>query len=152
MELYIKMKESQAEKDYRRHGIIKQAVISADRIIMDNSDGSEKDTNYLTASVAIELMRIAFFPFGLGIVFHKPGFLPKRDIIHKAVDMARSVVKNSPFISEEEANHLIAEVAKEFANKSLRPLQMEMLRKDLASWFEEGESHGRAEAADSGDR
>ncbi|TFG35967.1 MAG: hypothetical protein E4H47_00090 [Parcubacteria group bacterium] len=146
------MKESQAEKDYRRHETIKQAVISADRIIMDSSDGSEKDTNYLTASVAMELMRIAFFPFGLGIVFHKPGLLPKRNTIYKAVDMARSVVKNSPFISEEEANYLIAEVAKEFANKSLRPFQVEMLRKDLVSRFEEGESHGKTETADPGDR
>lgn len=144
------MNGNRAENDYRRHETIKEAVISADKIIMDGTDGSEKDTNYLTASVALELMRIAFLPFNLGIVFFKPGNLPKRDIILQAVEMARSVVKSSPFINEEEANYLIAEVAKEFANKSLRPFQMQMLVKDIKSWYEGDESHGESEAVDSG--
>lgn len=131
MELFFNMIECEAEKDYRRHETVKEAVIAADRIIMEGSDGSEMETNYLTASVAIELMRIAFLPFKLEISFFKHPAVPKRDIIMISVEAARKTIKDSRFTSEEEANYLIAEVAREFAVKSLRPFQIMMLREDL---------------------
>ena len=51
------------ERDIRRNAIIQRAVEAADRIILDGSDGSEEETDYLTAEVARKLMEKALHPF-----------------------------------------------------------------------------------------
>jgi len=56
------------ENDCRRNEAIQEAVDATNRIIMDASDGSEEETNYLTARVAEELEKIAFHPFGAAIL------------------------------------------------------------------------------------
>jgi G3E family GTPase len=55
--------EGLEERDYRRQKIIEEAVEAADRIILNGSDGSEEETDYLTAMVAEKLIRRAFLPF-----------------------------------------------------------------------------------------
>ncbi|MCX6760995.1 MAG: hypothetical protein NTZ84_02760 [Candidatus Nealsonbacteria bacterium] len=137
------MSEDKEENDYRRHKIIREAVSSADRIIMDDSDGSEKETNYLTASVSLELMRMAFLPFGLRTVFFKPGNIAKRDVVQRAVNKALQIVKNGSVSGEVEADYLIAQVAKEFAVKALNPFGAKMLEKDLKNHYQEGDGHGK---------
>lgn len=56
------------ERDYCRNEAIKKAVGAANRIIMDASDGSEEETNYLTARVAEEMLKTALNPFSAAIL------------------------------------------------------------------------------------
>lgn len=55
--------EKWQERDYKRNKIIEDAVNAADRIILDGSDGSDEETNYLTAMVAKRFMEKALTPF-----------------------------------------------------------------------------------------
>jgi hypothetical protein len=55
--------EKWQEKEYKRDKIIENAVNAADRIILDGSDGSSEETNYLTAIVAKRLAEKALLPF-----------------------------------------------------------------------------------------
>lgn len=57
------MNEQWEEKEHRRNLIIQEAVKVADGIILDGSDGSMEETNYLTAEVAKKMMEKALFPF-----------------------------------------------------------------------------------------
>ena len=57
------MGEKQDERERKRHQIIEKAVNAADEIILDGSDGSEEETDYLTAMVAKKLMERALHPF-----------------------------------------------------------------------------------------
>jgi len=57
------MAEKWQERDYKRNKIIEDAVSAADRIILDGSDGSNEETNYLTAMVAKRFMERALLPF-----------------------------------------------------------------------------------------
>ena len=50
------------EREIRRQEIIEKAVQTADRIIMDGSDGSEEETNFLIARVAEKFLEKAFIP------------------------------------------------------------------------------------------
>ena len=50
------------ERDYRRNEIIRKAIDAADRIILDGSDGSNEETNYLTAMVAQGFFHKAILP------------------------------------------------------------------------------------------
>jgi len=45
-----------------RHKIVEKAVEVVDRIILDGTDGSVEETNYLTAMVAKKLMEKALNP------------------------------------------------------------------------------------------
>jgi len=51
------------ERDARRNKIVEDAVSAADRIILDGSDGSVGETDYLTAEVARKFMEKALHPF-----------------------------------------------------------------------------------------
>ena len=55
--------EKWEERDARRNKIIENTVNAADRIILDGSDGSEEETNFLTMRVAEEFIRKALHPF-----------------------------------------------------------------------------------------
>ncbi|GAI76989.1 unnamed protein product, partial [marine sediment metagenome] len=55
--------EERQQREYEREEIIKKAVGATDRIIMDGSDGSEAETDYVTARVAEKLMARAMHPF-----------------------------------------------------------------------------------------
>lgn len=55
-------------KDCRRQRTINKAVEAANRIILDASDGSEEETNYLTARVAQKLVETALHPFSAAIL------------------------------------------------------------------------------------
>jgi len=48
---------------HRREQIVREAVRVADRIIMDGSDGSVEETNFLTAEVARSFMEKALQHF-----------------------------------------------------------------------------------------
>ena len=48
----MKSLEEREQREYERHQIIDKAVQAADRIIMDGSDGSVEETNWLTSEVA----------------------------------------------------------------------------------------------------
>ena len=56
-------KENNKVWDERLGDIIEQAVNAADKIILDGSDGSEEETNYLTAQVALKMVEKSFNPF-----------------------------------------------------------------------------------------
>lgn len=45
--------EKWQERERRRRDAVDKAVAEGDRIILDASDGSEEETDYLTASVAL---------------------------------------------------------------------------------------------------
>lgn len=60
----MKTLEERQQREYERQEIIKKAVEAADCIIMDGSDGSCEETNFLTAEVAEKLMTRALIPFG----------------------------------------------------------------------------------------
>ena len=60
--------EIQEEKERRRSEIIEKAVTEANRIILDGSDGSREETNYLTAMVAKKLMEQVLNFFSLAIL------------------------------------------------------------------------------------
>lgn len=57
------MTEKWQERDARRKKIIEDAVDAADRIIIDGSDGSVEETDYLTGEVARKFMEKALHPF-----------------------------------------------------------------------------------------
>lgn len=56
------------ERYYKRNETIEKAVKAADKIIIDSSDGSEEETNYLTAEVAERLMQKALRPFSAALL------------------------------------------------------------------------------------
>ena len=56
------------KREYERQVIINKAVGAADRIILDGSDGSCEETNFLTAKVAEKFMIRAFNPFGVDMM------------------------------------------------------------------------------------
>jgi len=62
------MVEKWGEKEHRREEIIKRAVEAADRIILEESDGSIEETNYLTARVAEVVMKKALHPFSQALL------------------------------------------------------------------------------------
>ncbi len=55
--------ETQQEKDYRREKAVRDAVEAADTIILDASDGSTEETNWLTARLAEGFLLKALIPF-----------------------------------------------------------------------------------------
>jgi hypothetical protein len=63
------------EHDYRRQRICDKAIEAADRIIMENADGSVEELNYLTARVAEAFMKKALQPHTMAIM--KYDFLVK---------------------------------------------------------------------------
>ncbi len=64
----MKTLEEREWREYERQEIIRKAVEAADRIIMDGSDGSCEETNFLTAKVAEKFMVRAFNPFGVDML------------------------------------------------------------------------------------
>ncbi len=64
----MKTLEEREQREYERNGIISKAVEAADRIIMDGSDGSREETNFLTAKVAGKFMERALIPFGIDMM------------------------------------------------------------------------------------
>lgn len=56
------------QRERERREIIKRALEAADRIVLDGSDGSCEETNFLTAKVAEEMMERALLPFTQGIM------------------------------------------------------------------------------------
>jgi len=55
--------EEQQLVEYRRQQVVEQALSAADRIILDGSDGTCEETNFLTAQVAEKMMTRALLPF-----------------------------------------------------------------------------------------
>ncbi len=51
-EVSMKNLEEREEREYERQQIVRNAVEAADRIILDGSDGSVEETNWLTAEVS----------------------------------------------------------------------------------------------------
>lgn len=47
------MSDEQDERDFRRQEAVRKAVQAADRIIVDQSDGTVEELDYLTAQVAM---------------------------------------------------------------------------------------------------
>lgn len=56
------------ERDYRRQQIIMNAVEVADRIILDGSDGTAEETDYLTGEVARKFVEKALNPFSRNLL------------------------------------------------------------------------------------
>ncbi|MDP2917093.1 MAG: hypothetical protein Q8O16_04095 [Dehalococcoidia bacterium] len=48
----MKSAEEHEQREYERRKIVEKAVEAADRIILDGSDGTVEETNWLTAEVA----------------------------------------------------------------------------------------------------
>jgi len=58
----MKSLEEREQREYERQEIIREAVNAADRIILDGSDGSVEETDWLTSEVAkkfVEKVNIA---------------------------------------------------------------------------------------------
>ncbi len=64
----MKSLEEREQREHERSEIIRKAVEAADRIIMDGSDGSCEETDFLTAEVAEKFMVRALHPFGVGMM------------------------------------------------------------------------------------
>lgn len=60
----MKTLEEREKREYHRHQVIQKAVEAADYIILEGSDGSVEETNFLTANVASKMMEKALHPFG----------------------------------------------------------------------------------------
>jgi len=63
----MKSLEERTKREYHRHQVVQKAVEVADRIILDSSDGSVEETNYLTGEVARKFMEKALLPFNTTI-------------------------------------------------------------------------------------
>ena len=59
----MKTLEEREQREYERQEIVRKAVEAADRIILDGSDGSCEETNFLTARVVEKIMEKALHPF-----------------------------------------------------------------------------------------
>lgn len=59
----MKTLEERQLREHHREKAIAAAVQAADRIILDASDGSCEETNYLTAGVADKMTEKALLPF-----------------------------------------------------------------------------------------
>lgn len=59
----MKTLEEREQQEYHRRQVIQKAVDAADNIIMEGSDGSVEETNFLTAEVASKIMVKALLPF-----------------------------------------------------------------------------------------
>lgn len=57
------MEENWQERDVRRSKVVKEAVQAADEVIMEGTDHSVEETNYLTAQVAKKFTEKALRPF-----------------------------------------------------------------------------------------
>ena len=64
----MKTLEEREQREYERSLAIKRALEAADRIILDGSDGSCEETNFLTAKVAQGMMERALHPFNRDIL------------------------------------------------------------------------------------
>ncbi len=64
----MKSLEERQQREHERQQIINKAVDAADRIILDGSDGSCEETNFLTAEVAKKFMVRAMNPFGMDMM------------------------------------------------------------------------------------
>ncbi len=63
----MKTLEEREKRERERQEVINKAVEVADRIIIDGSDGSTEETNFLTAEVAEIMMIKALLPFNRAI-------------------------------------------------------------------------------------
>lgn len=59
----MKSLEERQQREYERQEIIRKAVEAADRIIMDGSDGTNVEADFLTAEVAKKFIEKALHPF-----------------------------------------------------------------------------------------
>ncbi len=59
--------EEREERERKRREIITTAYDAADRIILQSSDGTIEETNFLTAKVAERMMSRALLPFTAGM-------------------------------------------------------------------------------------
>lgn len=64
----MKTPEEREQREYERQAIVKKALEAADRIILDGSDGSCEEANFLTAKVARGMMERALLPFNQDIL------------------------------------------------------------------------------------
>ena len=67
------------ERELRRDQIIKEAVRTADMVLLSGADGSEEELNYLTAKVASKMLERALYPFQSKIMRHD---FEKEGMIH----------------------------------------------------------------------
>jgi hypothetical protein len=59
--------ENWRQREIKRNEIIERAVSAATEIIMEGSDGSVEETNYLMSEVASRFMDAALIPFANSI-------------------------------------------------------------------------------------
>ncbi len=64
----MKTLEEREQRERERQKIINKAVDDAISSILDGSDGSREETNFLTAKVAEKFMVRAFNPFGVDMM------------------------------------------------------------------------------------
>lgn len=64
----MKTLEEWEQREYHRHQVIRKAVEAADHIILEGSDGSVEETNFLTAEVARKIMERALLPFNTAMM------------------------------------------------------------------------------------
>ncbi len=60
--------EEREQRERERQQIIDEAYTAADRIILNGSNGSEEETNYLTAEVAERMIKRALLLFSSGML------------------------------------------------------------------------------------
>ena len=64
----MKTLEERQQREHEREEIVRKAVSAADHIILDGSDGSNEETNYLTGAVAEKFIERALRPFNTGLM------------------------------------------------------------------------------------
>jgi len=135
-ELYIKMNETWQEKSRRRQKIIREAVSTADRIILDGSDGSVEETNRLTGELAIKFLSMALAPLKVRTNAFLLGKEPNDNIPLQAIDAIEEIIQKGSDHSEEEIEFLRAGIAKELIESALHPFGAAILKKDVDDHYE----------------
>lgn len=106
--------DAQMKREYRRQQIVEEAVRVADEIILNTSDGSESETNCLTARFAYDMFEQAVEPLGVSTSASQLKTLEARRAVSEVIN--KGVIgteEDTPVVR----NYLRMRVASEFVNK-----------------------------------
>jgi hypothetical protein len=135
-ELYLKMNETWQERGWHRQQIIREAVGTANRIIMDGSDGSVEETNRLTGELAIKFLLMTLGPLKVRTNSFLIGKEPNDNIPVRVVEAMEEIIQKGFNGSQEETNYLRAGIARELTESALHPFGAAMLKKDMMNHYE----------------
>lgn len=130
------MSEKREERNWRRGKIIREAVGTANRIILDGSDGSAEETNRLTGELAIKFLLVALSPLEVRTNAFLIEKMPNDNIPRQAIEAMEEIIQDGSDGSQEEINYLRAGVVRELIEFALHSFGAKMLEKDIKDYYE----------------